>query len=295
MFKEQPIVFSCQDNELIGIVHPAETPSKTTTLGVLIVVGGPQYRVGSHRQFVLLARSLAANGIPAMRFDYRGMGDAEGETRSFAAVDDDIAAAIAVFYEAQPQLTGVVIWGLCDAASAALFYAYQDERVRGLVLLNPWVFTEQGSAKTYLKHYYWQRLLSPDLWRKIFSLQFDYRASFASLISLSKRLLYSSAASASKDQQLTVVDANLALPIRMRHCLQRFQHPVLLILSGRDLTADEFREAVKQDAQWQQLLADSRVSQQDFAAADHTFSSQAWRKQVADWTLAWLKQTYDLS
>ncbi len=47
-------------------------------LGVLIVVGGPQYRVGSHRQFVLLARALAARGFAAMRFDCTGMGDSDG-------------------------------------------------------------------------------------------------------------------------------------------------------------------------------------------------------------------------
>jgi hypothetical protein len=29
-----------------------------------------------------------------------------------------------------------VIWGLCDGASAAMFYAEQDRRVSGLVLLN---------------------------------------------------------------------------------------------------------------------------------------------------------------
>ena len=53
--KEIPVVFNCQDSRLLGILHKPEKPGRQ---GVLIVVGGPQTRVGSHRQFVLLARYL---------------------------------------------------------------------------------------------------------------------------------------------------------------------------------------------------------------------------------------------
>ena len=54
---ERGIVFGCAGEELVGVVHPVASP---VARGVLVVVGGPQYRVGSHRQFVLLARRLAA-------------------------------------------------------------------------------------------------------------------------------------------------------------------------------------------------------------------------------------------
>ncbi|KAB8057318.1 hydrolase 1, exosortase A system-associated, partial [Janthinobacterium violaceinigrum] len=57
---------------LVGILSLPAAPGPR---GVLIVTGGPQYRVGSHRQFVLLARALAAQGVPVLRFDLRGMGD----------------------------------------------------------------------------------------------------------------------------------------------------------------------------------------------------------------------------
>src|SRR5690606_31415058 len=109
---------------------------------------------GSHRQFVLLCRHLAAHGIPAMRFDYRGMGDSTGAERGFDTVADDIRAAIDSFIKRVPSIGRVVLWGLCDAASAACLYAPSDERVGGLVLANPWVRTAAGEAKTYLKHYY---------------------------------------------------------------------------------------------------------------------------------------------
>ena len=284
---ETPVVFECQGQQLVGIIHQTDSAA---TVGVLVVVGGPQYRVGSHRQFVLLARHLAAGGIPVMRFDVRGMGDGEGEPRIYANLDDDIGAAVDCLLASCPELEGVVLWGLCDAASASLFYGYQDSRIKGMVLLNPWVFTEQGAAKTVLKHYYLQRLASGDFWRKVFSLRFDYARSLASLLELLRKTRLRTDSGENKaDTEMAKVDANLALPIRMRECLKCFSHPVLLILSGRDLTADEFRETVKGDGEWQALLAAPRVTRHDFLEADHTFSSAAWRDQVAYWTLHWVK------
>lgn len=276
---EIPVTFECEAEQLIGIIHPAT--DSLMQLGVLIIVGGPQYRVGSHRQFVLLARQLTANGFSTMRFDYRGMGDSTGETRSFEQIDADIRSALTCFYQHCPHLSGVVLWGLCDAASAALFYGYQDERIKGLALLNPWVFTEQGKAKTYLKHYYWQQLLNKTVWHKMFTRRFNYQDSFASLLAIVTALWH---------RQLPEQwQPSLPLPLRLRDCWQRFEQPILLILSGRDLTASEFKEMVNADCVWQQLLAEQRVTRHDLLAADHTFSSQAWRDQVADWVLHWLK------
>jgi alpha/beta superfamily hydrolase len=99
-----------------------DLPEKQPACGVLVVVGGPQYRVGSHRQFLLLSRRLASEGYPVMRFDYRGMGDGGGAMRSFEDVSADIGAAIEAFQRRCPSVRRIVLWGLCDAASAALLY-----------------------------------------------------------------------------------------------------------------------------------------------------------------------------
>lgn len=283
---EIPVCFDCQGENLLGILHPGSANAAT---GVLVIVGGPQYRVGSHRQFVLLARHLAKTGIPTLRFDYRGMGDSTGEPRNFSDIDADIRAAVDHFFELCPDLQRVILWGLCDGASAALFYAYQDSRIKGLVLLNPWVYTEQGAAKTYLKHYYVQRLFNKDLWKKIFSLKFDYADSITSLFKLIKQFIGPKLKETAKNSTSTIkIDENLPLPMRMRECLRQFSYPVLLLLSGRDLVANEFKEMVKSDIEWQALLSSPIVSRQDFALADHTFSSEAWRNQIAEQTSNWL-------
>jgi dienelactone hydrolase len=57
-YSESALTFNCAD-ALGGVLARPEQPTRR---GV-IVVGGPQYRVGSHRQFLQLARALAAEGV----------------------------------------------------------------------------------------------------------------------------------------------------------------------------------------------------------------------------------------
>ena len=155
--------FQCSGEQLIGILT---APVKPAEYGVVIVVGGPQFRIGSHRQFVLLARSLGEQGITTLRFDYRGMGDSSGELRDFTAIDEDIRAAVDMLQNAHPKLERIILWGLCDAASACLFYAHKDPRIAGLVLANPWVRTDEGEAQAYLNHYYRARFFDMAFWKK---------------------------------------------------------------------------------------------------------------------------------
>ena len=180
--KEQIFNFNCAGESLVGV---ACVPDVARSTGVIVVVGGPQYRVGSHRQFLLLSRSLASAGYPVLRFDYRGMGDSDGELRNFEAVDNDIAAAIDAFVARYPQVTRLVLWGLCDAASASLLYwdARRDERVAGLCLLNPWVRSDVSLAKTHMKHYYGQRLLQREFWEKFLTGKTEFRGALRGLIS----------------------------------------------------------------------------------------------------------------
>jgi exosortase A-associated hydrolase 1 len=293
---EQALGFACGSEQLVAILSPSAAPARR---GVLIIVGGPQYRAGSHRQFALLARALAAQGVPVMRFDYRGMGDSDGELRNFKMVQDDLRAAVDAFLHAVPGLQEVVLWGLCDAASAAMFYAHGDPRVAGLVLLNPWARTEDGLARATLKHYYRDRLLQPALWKKIFSGQFDFRGALRSLAGVlgaargkAPAAETTPAPEAAAPQPVYSVGAPAGGPGlhgRMLEGMQRFGGPVLFIFSGADLTAQEFLDMTKASRRWQDLLAAPRVQQQTLPAADHTFSRREWRDQVAAWTGEWVR------
>ncbi|MDB5920080.1 MAG: hydrolase, partial [Massilia sp.] len=231
MREESAVNFACGDARLYGILHlpPAALPVPALTRGVLIVVGGPQYRAGSHRQFTLLARALAAGGVPVMRFDYRGMGDSEGELRDFSAVDDDLRVAVDHFFAIVPGMTEVALWGLCDGATAAGMYAAGDRRVTGLALLNPWIRTDSGIATATLKHYYRGRVLERAFWLKLLGGRFDARRALRSALGLIRTALVPAP-----------VGAGAALPDRLLAALARFDGRLLVMLSGADLTAQEF-------------------------------------------------------
>jgi uncharacterized protein len=263
---ERAIVFDCAGEPCVGIVHDAA--AGMAAVGVLVVVGGPQYRVGSHRQFVHLARHLAAAGRPVLRFDYRGMGDSGGEQRDFRAVETDLRAALDAFLAAVPGLRSVVIFGLCDAASAALLSCRADRRIAGLILANPWVRTESGLARVHVKHYYGSRLLQGTFWRKLWSGRFDLRGSAAGFLRAASRAFGGGGNAAATDAAGDFVAAMLA-------GLRGFTGPVLLLLSGRDLTAREFTDLCGRDAAWAGSLARPGVTTEHLPDADHTFSSRA--------------------
>lgn len=285
-FDDRAIRFSCNDAWLYGILSLPEHP---LARGILILVGGPQYRAGSHRQFTLLARHLAAHGVPVMRFDYQGMGDSEGNAKSFEDVDDDLSHAIDRFFQETPSLKELVIWGLCDAASAALFYAYRDPRVTGLVLLNPWVRTDSGIAKAYLKHYYLGRLIAPDLWQKIRQGNFDYATAARSVSKLLGQA-FAPGKSSATDQNTHHEDihGHASLPDRMFAGFSRFKGKVLLIMSGNDLTAQEFTDLIGASPQWQMLMRSAAIQRIDLPDANHTFARKDWRDQVASRTMEWI-------
>lgn len=260
-----------QQQTLVGILSPA-----SGSTGLLIVVGGPQYRIGSHRQFVKMCRAAAAQNIPAFRFDVSGMGDSSGEPTPFYQQSTDIHAAINQFFAVQPQLTSVVLWGLCDGASAILLALRQqpDARVSGLVLLNPWVRQQQSYAKTMVKHYYLKRLTSKEFWQKLFTGKFKALQSVTSLWqnlqqANSKAATVSSAPEASNEQNYV---------LHMQQSWSKLQAKVCVITSGEDLTAQEFLDLCQQEPQWQQLL--QQAEHHHLPGANHTFSTEAWRQQV---------------
>jgi len=281
-YDEKALTFPSGDAWLVGV---ATVPRQPAARGVLVLVGGPQYRAGSHRQFTLLARALAEQGIPAMRFDVCGMGDSSGEARGFEHQEVDLRAAIDTFMACVPGMRKVVLWGLCDGAFAAAVYAGGDPRVGGLVLLNPWLRTEESAAKATLKHYYRQRLLAPDLWKKVIRGRFELRTAAAALFGQLRQALR---------PPTPVADGGApgcgsSLPERMHRGLTCFHGPVLLILSGADLTAREFVDVSAASPQWRTLMEAPRFTRHELAHADHTFSCRAWRDQVAAWTADWVR------
>ncbi|WP_280154022.1 hydrolase 1, exosortase A system-associated [Piscinibacter sp. XHJ-5] len=278
---EQALGFRCGETQLWGVLaRPAQ--GGESAIGVVIVVGGPQYRAGSHRQFVLLARRVAEHGFATLRFDCRGMGDSDGEQRSFEDIGPDIHAAIDALRRACPAVRQVVVWGLCDAASAAMMYAVSHADVAGIVAANPWARSEASLAAAQVKHYYTARLAQREFWIKLLRGGLDWRGSIGALLNNLRQ-------ARSLSSRPAAPHADLSFQARMARGLAGFRGRMLLILASNDLTAKEFLQYTESSAAWRGLLADAKVQRVEVSDADHTFSCRAWRTEVENATIAWLR------
>lgn len=280
--REQALTFDCGGERLVGVLSRPAAAAAAAPVAMLIVVGGPQYRAGSHRQFVRLARALARSGFSCLRFDYRGMGDSGGPKHAFDEVEDDINAAVGALLAACPEADRCVVWGLCDAASAAMMFATAHPAIVGLVAANPWVRSSESLAVATVKHYYRERLLQPELWRKIVAGRFDWRGSMRSALGNLRATLsalrHRGAAPAASFQD------------RMVNGFAAFGGHLLLLLSGDDLTAKEFLDHCGSDARWRRLLSDARVQRVDFPGVDHTFSRNRWSDAMEQATVEWMSR-----
>jgi len=208
------LIFDCADETLIGTLDDADH-----RVGVLIVTGGRQTRVGPHRMMSMLAGELAEAGHPVFRFDRRGAGDSSGVDPGFRDSGPDIAAAAAAFRTACPHLETLWGLGLCDGASALALHHLQAA-LDGLILLNPWIVeAEAGSpAPEAIRAHYRERLFTVDGWRSLLTKGFRPSAAIRGMRSAFR----------SSDQPLA--DDVMA-------SLGQFGGPVHILLAERDATA----------------------------------------------------------
>jgi exosortase A-associated hydrolase 1 len=141
-----------------------------------MVTGGSQTRIGSHRMYERLAKSLSDSDYPCLRYDRRGVGDSAGDDPGFRGSGPDLAAAAAAFRAQSPGLERVIGFGLCDGASAIALFG-DEAKLDGLILVNPWLVEAEAGAPppAAIRRHYRQRLLSREGWKKILSGAVNYR------------------------------------------------------------------------------------------------------------------------
>jgi exosortase A-associated hydrolase 1 len=280
---EEAVQFACREKLLYGILHLPATGEEITRI-VMMIIGGPQTRVGSHRSYVQLARSLRDRGIAVFRFDYEGMGDSEGEYVGFECAGPSIGAAMDFLHSRIPTLNQIIIWSLCNGAAASAIYARQDRRrIAAMILCNPYVHTEQGQAKTILKHYYVRRVLDREFWRKVLSRRFDAGESVRSFRMLLRKASKQRNGTDHRQQAET-------LPDRVVRGLCEFHKPVHVLLSTNDLTALEFQELLKNRPELKGLMQKNLLIVRSLDGADHTFSDRRAKNLVLGQTLAALDE-----
>jgi pimeloyl-ACP methyl ester carboxylesterase len=165
ILKEKALLFG-RNKSLVGIL--TEPPRGTETRGrpgVLLLNSGVLHRVGPNGMYVAIARALAAQGFPVLRFDFSGIGDSE--PRKDAVTGDE--AVLEETREAMDALTAAkgvrrfVLMGLCSGADNSFHVARADERVVGAVMLDGFAYRTWG----FTRRYWMERLRSGRAWRRL--------------------------------------------------------------------------------------------------------------------------------
>lgn len=247
------ISFPCAGETLIGTLD--EAPGR---IGLLIVAGGNEIRIGAHRGMAELAGAVAAEGVPVFRFDRRGIGDSSGPNAGYESSAPDIAAAAATFV-AETGVTRLIGFGNCDAATAlALFHTVAG--IDSLILANPWTGGAEDAlpAPAAIRAHYVEKLRNPREWLRLARGGVD-------LGRLAKGLRKISASLSKESDELTAHIAS-----GLAGCA------TTILLAERDNTAIAFRDA------WRRLASPPPATIESFDSASHSFASPADKAWLHD-------------
>lgn len=154
--RREPVILQNQGQKIFGVLHRPPTDDKCP--GVLICHGLAGNKIGRFRLYVLLAQKLAQAGIAALRIDFRGSGDSEGDF-SDCTVESQISDAIIGedFLRNHPQIdpSRIGIFGRSFGGAVAVMTAKRTHHVKSLALWAPFFCGEP-----WLEH--WKMARSPE-------------------------------------------------------------------------------------------------------------------------------------
>jgi pimeloyl-ACP methyl ester carboxylesterase len=168
--RETPLTIEQPFGHLFGVLAQP-TSAAASDLAVVLLNAGAIRRIGPGRLWVELARRWASWGVPTLRLDLEGIGDADGDAGRFAElaelyvpgmVDQVVSALDAL--EAEGVARRFVLVGLCSGAYWSFHGALRDERVVAAFMLNPKILVWDPSLETMRDL---RGLLHGSPWRKL--------------------------------------------------------------------------------------------------------------------------------
>jgi alpha-beta hydrolase superfamily lysophospholipase len=188
---EMPLRFG--PDSLFGMLTgPAGLPaeSERSQTAILMLNVGGNYRIGPGRIYVKMARSLAALGYRALRFDLAGIGDSRtGINFSFDSLysrDSTAEVRAAIDCLAAKGCRKFYLLGICSGSFVAFQTALGDPRVTGQILMNSRLLewrdekdagSWQNSMQRYYKStdFYRRALFRPELYVRLIRGQVDVK------------------------------------------------------------------------------------------------------------------------
>ena len=132
----EPISFVNEGQKLIGVLHRPVAAYRDKIPAVVLFHGFTGTKVERHRIFVKAAEALAREGIAALRFDFRGSGDSEGDFEDMTLPGEISDARVSLDYvSGVPGVDGnnIGILGLSMGGAVAASVS-DDPRVRSVVM-----------------------------------------------------------------------------------------------------------------------------------------------------------------
>ncbi len=247
---EKCINFLVQNQKVFGMLHVPEGGRRVP--GVVFCHGFTGNRIEVHRLFVKMARQLAANGIAALRFDFRGSGESEGDFEH-VTISDEIVDTLAAlnFLRSQLEIDGarVGIIGLSLGGCVAACAAARDGRVKALAL--------------------WAALADPNILKPGDSISLD----------LLEKQGWTDVGGWKVSRDF-YEDAKTIHPL---HEVSKYNGSVLIIHGGRDSVVPIEHAYLYYNAF--QCPKDLHI----LPESDHTFNKVAWEEEVLQLTLSWFK------
>ena len=131
------------EGHLVATFTPAQgAPGAEAPVVAVLSNSGVIPRSGPHRINVLLARELAAMGIPSVRFDMSGLGDSQRSNSTRSVTEQWVADTREVMDAAQAQFGcgRFFMVGLCSGAIIGHLVALEDQRMRGVLLWDMYAY-----------------------------------------------------------------------------------------------------------------------------------------------------------
>lgn len=172
--RETPLVLEHPFGRPFGVL--AEPVGRSGGLCLVLLNAGPQRRTGPNRMWVELARRWAARGVPALRLDLAGIGDAEGDgtrfidPRAFYLTEylDQVRVALDAL-ESRGLPPRFVFGGLCVGGYWSVQMALRDDRAVAALMLNPGALVYDGGWDRTLREVrvLGQKLFRASTWRRV--------------------------------------------------------------------------------------------------------------------------------
>ncbi|MCR4403349.1 MAG: alpha/beta hydrolase [Firmicutes bacterium] len=302
----ESITFANEGQKLIGVLHrPARpvTPDHDKAPAVVLFHGFTGTKVERHRIFVKTAEALAREGIVALRFDFRGSGDSEGDFEDMTLPGEISDARASLDYASGlPGVDGnnLGILGLSMGGAVAACVS-DDPRVRSVVLWSA-VADLEATFLDAVRSGAWREApgsgvtgaerpgpapgqpASPgadEATGKSPEGHGNEHIPALAAFAIPRRV----------DVKGNVVGREFILTLteaRPLETVQRCKAPVLVIHGDRDESVP-----VSHSAMYERAIkeADGTVEVHIVAGADHTFNSAVWEAEVLSKTVAWFKRS----